>query len=276
MAELVIRRSDARDDINAMKSLWAEVFGDPEDLIDDFFATLYAPGRALLALEGDALLGCVYLLPGAALVSGSGERESAVYFYALAVTPTRRGEGIGAALTAQSAALCREAGAALCLMPGEESLRAWYAERSGFADLSAVQTALYPVLDNTPEITLRPVSAADYAAKREALLAHIAHAAMPEEFFRFQERLCARAHGALLEIVDANGKTGLACVEIAGNCAEVKELLFDGDIPRVAGEIAVRFGAAVCRVSYPGDAYSAVMALGAKTAPGLWWGPVFD
>ena len=36
MAALVIRRSDARDDINAMKSLWAEVFGDPEDLIDDF------------------------------------------------------------------------------------------------------------------------------------------------------------------------------------------------------------------------------------------------
>ena len=276
MAALVIRRSDARDDINGMKKLWAEVFGDPEDLIDDFFATLYAPGRALLALEGNALLGCVYLLPGAALVSGSGERESAVYFYALAVTPTRRGEGIGAALTAQSAALCREAGAALCLMPGEESLRAWYAGRSGFADLSTVQTELYPVLDNTPEITLRPVSAADYAAKREALLAHTPHAALPEEFFRFQEKLCARSGGALLEIADADGKNGLACVETAGDCAEIKELLFGGDVSRAAGKIALRFGASACRVTRPGAAKDAVMALGAKTAPGLWWGPVFD
>lgn len=275
MSGIEIRFSAVGDDIRAMKALWKAAFDDPDEVVDAFFGCLYVPGGAVLALEDGKTVGCVYLLPGAELVTAAGERTPCTYFYALAVDAARRGNGIGKALTAYCASLAAQSGETLCLMPGDDGLRQWYAAQ-GFSDLSTAEMRTFTAGDGAGKVRVRTVGAKTYAEAREALLSGKPHASLPETFFRFQEALCRPGNGALLSLTDADGHAGLVCAEREGEAVLAKEMLFDGDLSAAGAAIAAFFGAEHCRAAVPGKSASAVMAHGERNAPGLWWGPVFD
>ena len=160
-------------------------------------------------------------------------------------------------------------------MPGEESLRRWYA---GFAGLRSFGTARELVCAAAPVsgVEMAEIGADAYAARRETLLADTPHAALPAAFFRFQERLCRLDGGALLSLRGKDGAAGLACVERDGDTARVSELLYTGGAEEAASAIAARFQTARCAARLPGEGAQTVMGAGETLRPPFWWGPAFD
>lgn len=273
MSGAYLRAAEPGDEA-ALRGLWQAVFHDEEAVIDAFFDCLYAPEDVLLAEQDGELVSAAYLLRGVKLVSL--ERAApAAYFYALATRPDRRGRGLGRAITLSCIRTCAQRGETLCLMPGEESLRRWYA---GFAGLHSFGTACRLESAAVPEskIETEEIGAADYAARREKLLSDTPHAALPTGFFRFQESLSRLGNGALLALHGASGAEGLACVERCDDTASAAELLWTDRAEEAAAAVAAHFGAARCVARTPGEGLQTVMGANAPYSAPFWWGPVFD
>ena len=258
----------------ALRALWREVFRDEDTVIEAFFDCLYAPEDTLLAEADGELVSAAYLLRGVELCAGE-KRLPAAYFYALATLPEYRGRGLGRAVTRGLLEASAARGETLCLMPGEESLRRWYA---GFAGLRSFGTAreLVCAAAASPALCLTEIGPDEYARRREALLAGVPHAALPETIFRFQEKLCRLGGGALLRLRGERGAEGLACVSPEAGEARVPELLWTGDAEEAAAALAARFGAARCVARAPGEGLKTVMGAEKTLREPFWWGPVFD
>ena len=265
----------ARDgDVPALRALWREVFQDEDAVLDAFFDCLFVPEDTLLAERGGEIVSAAYLLRGVRLCA-EGARRPAAYFYALGTRPDCRGEGLGRAVTRACVRLCAGRGETLCLMPGEESLRRWYA---GFAGMKSFGTAREITAGAAPDpgIGMEELDAEAYVRIREAILADTPHAAMPAAFFRFQERLCRLGGGALLALHGSDGASGLACAGTDGETAVVSELLWPGEPEEAAAAIAEHFAAASCAARLPGAGAQTVMGTGETPCAPFWWGPVFD
>lgn len=124
MPELLIVHPQPEDE-RGLRELWAEVFGDTEELIEGFFDTLYRPEYCRLARENGRVLSAGYCIPG----PRAGEYRCA-YIYAVATLPEARGRGLAAEVCR---ALCGDAfdmGADIvATLPASESLCSWYAEK---------------------------------------------------------------------------------------------------------------------------------------------------
>ena len=268
-------RAAASGDEAELKALWREVFHDEDAVIDAFFDCLYVPKDALVAVSGDGISAAAYLLRGVTLCTPDGTRPAA-YFYALATRPDCRGRGLGRKITRECMRICAQRGETFCLMPGEDSLRRWYEEIAGLRSFGTAREIAVAAAAS-PELELREIGAAEYAARREALLTDTPHAALPEGFFRFQARLCALSGGALLSLCGVNGGEGLACLERYGETAQLPELLWTGGAAeKAAAAIAAGCGAESCGFRAPGEGIETVVAAAPTPSPPFWWGPVFD
>ena len=130
MSELRFRLS-REGDVPALQRLWAEVFGDGEELIGAFFRLLWRPEDCAVAKSGGEIAAMGFCIPGAV---ARGARCS--YIYAMATAERYRGLGaareIGLGLIADAFA----SGADLvATLPAEDSLCRWYDEKLGMSPL---------------------------------------------------------------------------------------------------------------------------------------------
>ena len=180
----------------SLMSLWATVFGDDRDCILSFFNTLYAPERAFVIEADSRIVSAAYVIP-------FGEVR---YIYAVATHPDYRRRGYGKAVT-----LAASEGKPAYLCPASEELRTWSARERGAVTVSCRPEFDFPA-------ALRPISAGDFSARREALLSGIPHAAYSPDILRFFEEsggtffetengVCAVEDGAVRELLPCDDGT---------------------------------------------------------------------
>ena len=146
-------------DHKALKALWHEAFGEDYDSIDLFFETLFAPENTLIAEDEGTLLSALYLLEGEMTLE-EGKSVPVDYVFAAATAFPYRRRGIMRALLDFAAKTSEKRGkAALCLLPGEKSLEAYY-RTCGFCAYFTARERILPykepaasVFENEPEET---------------------------------------------------------------------------------------------------------------------------
>ena len=119
-------RPAERPDFPALRNLWQEAFGDPEEITNQFFDLAFARDRSLiLEVEGAPAAG-LYWLP-----ASFGIRRVA-YLYAVAVSRAFRGQGFGSLLIQRACDIMESQGyEGVLLSPSEEGLF-WFYGRLGF------------------------------------------------------------------------------------------------------------------------------------------------
>lgn len=146
-----------REQIPQLRRLWKEAFGDEDAFLDHFYSKAFSPDRCLCATIDAEVAAMAYWFDC---------REYA-YIYAVATAKKHRGKGISHVLMARIHEILTARGYAGCiLVPGEESLRKFYADMGyencgGVAEFDAAATAPLP---------LRKLEIEEYAALRRQYL----------------------------------------------------------------------------------------------------------
>ena len=157
---MIINKPDTAH-LPALRTLWQQAFGDPDDFPDSFFATAYSPERCrVLTLEGK---------PAAALYwfDCSWEGKRLAYLYAVATDAAFRRKGLCRALMAHTHQHLAESGyAGAVLVPGSEALFRLY-EKLGYRTFGYVRE--FACNGGVP-VPLRSVDAAEYARLRRSML----------------------------------------------------------------------------------------------------------
>ncbi len=249
-------------DRGKLTALWANTFGDPPALIGRFLALLPELGFGLAAVEGGELLGAAYWIDALRL---AGERVG--YLYAVAVEPSARSRGLGAALSRGCIEQGRARGAAWCCTePAEASLFTWYA-RLG------LRPALYRVCAETPAEALLPVaplSDEDYGVRREALLRERPHVALLPPALRFEHALLCAYGGGFFAVGE-----GIAAVERESGAALVRELL-GAEKTAAAASLAAALGCESALLWESSDTGEPLLAADRPFPPGTGWALRFD
>jgi GNAT superfamily N-acetyltransferase len=174
-------------------ALWRDVFGDPPELPAAFLRQLPAIGCGWAAVEEGHVLGAAYWIDALYL----GE-ERCGYLYAVAVRPEARGQGLGAALSRACWESGRERGAVYaCTEPAEDSLFDWY------GDIVGARPVLYrkaTELAAAAGAAAEPISAEDYALRREILLKDRLHVRYAPEALIYEQANCRCYGGDLYRI----------------------------------------------------------------------------
>jgi len=271
MAEFSVR--DFRPaDVPSLIPLWRRVFGDPEEMIADFFSLLPGMGGCVVAEQEGHIVGLSNVISGMELVAPGALPRTCGYVYAVAVDEDARHRGIGAALVAASVALAGRLGASvLCTLPAEPSLYEWYEQLMGVS--CALRRTRYETAC-APALPVAPLSAADYMTRREALLASRPHLRLTGTAADFAARFYAQFGGGLYACGGA-----LCAAYTDGGCAYIKELVApDGrDAVPVAASLGAFLGAqrAVYWLPSPdGEPY--LSAAPGAVPPSCVWNLSFD
>lgn len=256
-------------DVPAMAKLWQEVFGDPAELTDFFFALLPRLGTAVVAAEGEKLLGVTCVLDDLALAEKDGVKKAA-YLYAVMTHPEARGRGFGAALcqAARTLALRRGCGV-VCTSPASESLYGWYGRILDFAPALHCKRLCVPA---TASETPRALSAEEYRLLREDMLAGRPHLRLGKAAAEYEAFLCALDGGGLYAV-----SSGIcaACRE-EGRCILHEVIAPESDAAAIAAAAAAHLGAPEAEVALPcpeGKAYLAAPA--GSFPPDCVWNLIF-
>ena len=154
-------RYPCEQDIPGLRKLWKQAFGDTDEYLDLFFGTAFAPMRSLCVPEGDAVVAAMYWL------DAECNGKPIAYLYAVATAEASRGRGLCRRLTEQAHRLLRQRGyAGAILVPAEPGLFIMY-EKMGYRTCAAVSQ--WQAAAGEP-IALQSLTAAEYAARRRALL----------------------------------------------------------------------------------------------------------
>lgn len=271
MAETTIREYRPSD-VPALTALWAETFGDSEELIAAFFRLLPELGTAMVAEAEGKPIGCACVLTGMEL-RGTGKAASVGgYIYAVAVESAYRHNGTGRALVKAAGDKARELGAAfVCTLPAEGSLYAWYEEILG------VKPALYcerrRVSCGKHERCMK-LSSSEYGLRREAMLCGKARLFLSSPGLEFTRILCEAYGGGLF----ACG-SGICAAYLEGETCLVRELICadESEYDCVAASVGAELGAAECEYRLPalsGEAY--IAAESGAIPPECVWDLSFD
>lgn len=149
-------------DIEALKRLWQQAFGDPAEFVDAFFRTGFSPNRCRLIRKNDRVAAMLYWLD----CECRGERLA--YLYGVATEKSFRGQGLCHALMEDTHSYLAEKGyAGAVLVPGNEELFRLY-EGMGYRPFGGIQ-ALSCIAAETP-CALRPIEKEEYALLRRRFL----------------------------------------------------------------------------------------------------------
>ena len=213
-------RCSTHADLPALKALWQDCFGDPQEYIALYFDHYWQPERLfVLEAEGAPRAMCAWFeleLHGA----------PAAYFYAVATDPAYQGRGFCRRLMSWAEETLTQAGIRqFLLVPGSESLFRFYAGM-GYETAGAIGSVT--VTEALPG-DVKPLTADAYRQLRLALQPENA-VDYPGEAVRYQEILCRFSGGGLFAL----GDCGCAVVEqLSETTLLVKEAL--GCEPLLAG-----------------------------------------
>lgn len=206
-------REICAEDHAALIALWHRVFEDPEELAESFLRLLPELGGGVAAFVEGQLAGAAYIVTALTV----GEKRAA-YLYAVAVHPEYRGLGLGMAVTKEAAALGRALGAVfVCTLPASRSLYGWYEALIG------TRCALYRREETLPSRTgpaVRSLSAEEYNARREKLLAGKAHMTLSPAAARYEAVNCRCFGGDFYAVGD-----GIAAAYREEDIAVLREVL---------------------------------------------------
>ena len=151
-----------RHQLDALRQLWQEAFGDEDAFLDIFFCQVYSSDRCRCVTVGDQVVGALYWLDCRC------EGRPMAYLYAVATARDYQGQGLCRALMADTHALLRELGYAGCiLVPGDSGLFAMYA---GMGYEVATQITEVECTAGKERMPLQSITGEEYMARRKALL----------------------------------------------------------------------------------------------------------
>lgn len=250
----------------ALTALWSRCFGDGAELVHGFFALLPELGAGVTAELDGTPVGMAFAICGMALSGG----EKCGYIYAVAVDESCRGLGAGAALTRAAADAARSLGAeVICTLPAEASLYPWYEK------LISTSFTLYRRRDIIPAGEVQdfmPLSAAEYNARREALLAGTPHLTVTDACSKLLHLLC-KAYGGGLFAVDG----GVAACYLEEDICLIRELICpDALRERNAAALARQLGAVKAELFSPAECGDSFVALSRSVPQDTVWNIAFD
>ena len=147
--------------LNDLKKLWQEAFGDESAYVDCFYDTAFSPDRCRCVTVEDQLAGGLYWLDCRC------HDVPMAYLYAVATDKKFRNQGICHALMEDTHRLLKELGyAGAILVPGEESLFQFYAAM-GYETCGGMIQFTCKAEDPIP---LQEISAMEYAQLRRERL----------------------------------------------------------------------------------------------------------
>lgn len=121
-----------KEDIPALRGLWQQAFGDPDDFLDSFFATGFAYDRCRCVLLEGKVAAALYWF------DGELEGKKLAYLYAIATDLSHRGQGLCRLLMADTHACLLSRGyAGAVLLPAADWLRDYYSTM-GYTPFGAV------------------------------------------------------------------------------------------------------------------------------------------
>lgn len=245
MADVTVREYRPAD-IPALTALWAETFGDSEELIGELFRLLPDMGTAMVAEADGNVIGSAYVIVGMEL-RGLGEKAPVCgYIYAVAVDEAYRHNGTGRALVEAAAVKAREREAAfVCTLPAEESLYEWY------EDVLGVKRALCCEMHSVPCAKLdmcMKLSSSEYMLWRETMLRGKPRLHLSNTSLEFMRILCERNGGGLY----ACG-SGICAAYLEGKKCVIRELISmdDKECDRIAASVGAELGAEQCEYRLP-------------------------
>ncbi len=246
MADYILREYK-NEDLPALKSLWADCFGDKEEYIEGFFSLLPRLGTAISAVYEGRVCGSAYILEDMQLSAADGPRPVAL-IYAVAVDESCRSLGIGAGLVRKAAALAKLRGAEhIVTLPAEPSLYGWYERVAGFECGLYRQEKLLETMDMG---VVKRISAQEYSGLREERLAGRAHIVYGSAAMKLQEALCEAYSGGFFSCAGA-----IAAAYRADGLGIMQELLcpegMDEEV--FAAAIGFELGAEDVKLLTPGD-----------------------
>lgn len=221
-------------DVPRLRELWRGAFGRPDSLTDALFRLLPDMGTALVAAEGERLIGAVCVIVGLELADCGRKPPVCGYICGLAVAEDRRGHGVGSALARAAALKAREREAGLiCALPTQPSLYRWCEERLG------IERALFRQRREVASAPVEPVmrlSSTEYMLWRESMLRGRARLRPSNPTLEFARLCCEGMGGGLF----ACG-SGICAAGVSGSVAVLRELVsMDGS---ACGDIAASVGA---------------------------------
>ena len=269
-------------DVPALKRLFSVCFGDPQPVIDSFFALVFRPEETVVLKSGGQLAAAGYCPSGLTLQTG-GTSVPCGYLYAMGTFPAYRGQGFGRRVAGALQDLCRSRGEALLVLPAEPVLYPWYREATGSAPLThAAERAPVSGSDSPSSLSADVVDAVQYQRLREALLDNRPHVSLPTSLWDWQQALCRLSGGGLFRL--GNGDSCAVC-ERDGDTVLVRELLCpETNVPAVLAALRRILPAKHFRLRLPvwlaepedtvRDFVCGPPELSSDT--GIWFGPVFD
>ncbi len=148
--------------IPALKKLWLEAFGDPEDYVERFFRLAFQKDHCLCISSRRRLWAALYWLE-----AGAAPGETA-YLYAVATDPAHRGQGCFHRLMATAEDHLKARGyKIIALVPGTDQLWGLY-QSLGYVPFSPVRRE--EIQAGGTGCSLEPLTWQDYAGRRAALL----------------------------------------------------------------------------------------------------------
>lgn len=241
MPDMRIRRA-APADLPELTRLWQAAFGDPPELIEQFYRR-FPPTKAAWVVEaGGCVVTAAHLLEGRLHMADSGVLPCA-YVYAVSTDPAHQGNGYASVLMHRFAMDADASGCVLYTLPAEASLYGWYQTVMG-TTLTArgerMRIARQQAAGALPNVTR--ISAPEYAALRAQLLQGRVYAEPSATLLDFQADLCAMSGGALVHV-----GSGCAVVERDGDTLIIKELL-GADTASAAQALLAAFDAQTAQV----------------------------
>lgn len=240
----------ADSDIEQIKRLWVQAFGDSVESAAYFLTHCSRPDDILIDQEGGNVCAMLTMLP--LRLCFGGETVPARYIYAVATDMAYRGQGRSTRLLSHAHSYMKQNGvAASLLVPASESLFAFYAQRGYQRAFSLSETAYeaasLPVIG--PDVSIDFCTPEEYARIRQKAFArNRAFAAWEDDML---SRVMAYAHlfgGTFYRICTKDGEAAAFCVK-EGDVAAVKELACAGvEEDKAVAALHTRLGAARYRV----------------------------
>lgn len=250
MSDYLIREYQ-KNDVPELTKLWTEVFDEDERMLSAFFAALEHMGSGLAAVMDEKIVGAGYVLDGQKLVTGK-ENIPLGHIYGIAVYPEYRSHGIGRAIVKATAELAKKRGARIiCCEPANQSLVRWYDDVLGMKVALRRQEKTLAAGNYVP---CRPISAEEYALRREQWLHDKNCVVLTKAALGFEEDMLSIYGGSFFEV-----DGGIAAAYLWEDYAIIRELLCPDDIwAHAASSVACAIGAKEAKAyvsSKDGEAY---------------------
>lgn len=247
-------------DIDALKHVWKESFGDSDDYIRFFFANCFDPRNAVVACVENQPVGVIHLLPAKL------KTQKFLYGYAIGVLPEFRGNSICQIMHNFVASYAENEQAVYGLHPANEKLFAYY-RRIGLSDMYTLRKFDASHLDEDEAFILQDIDAKEYYRMRQQVFAPLV--SWNEEMLAYILEEAKQFGGFAKKIILPSGER-MIFGRVIDETVYIKETtMSDAEIIRAGGYIKKMFGATSLYFNLPnssnlGEEETTVLGFGEK------------